>query len=334
MLMIDTTITRFLTEADVTRLIDLNDAMEALSDMLTLEFAGAAKNFPKIQATYGDRSALHALGSLAETLDVAGFKTWINTPKGASSVMSVFEPNVGHLRAMIQAGGLGRLRTAAASGIATDWMAAPDADEMAVIGTGRQAMLQVAAVAAVRKLKRLRVYSPTEENRERFAAQARELFSFDVAAEPSLERAVDGVPIVTLITRSREPFLAGAMLDANAHLNAVGAILPNSAEFEPDVFERAGRIVVDNVERVMASSKEFRDRFGEDISNWGGVEALGSIILAGRKPRTAGVSVFKAVGTGLADLAVARLVVERAEQQDVGVKIGKSPPAHLRWRAL
>lgn len=327
-------VTRFLTEADVAALVDLNEAISALSDMLVAEVKGETRNFPKIQATYGGQSSLHALGSLAESLDSVGFKTWVNTPNGAAAVMSLFDAHNGRIRAMMQAGGLGRLRTAAASGIATDWMAEDDADEMAVIGTGRQALFQVAAVACVRKLKRLRVFSRTEANRRNFAREAAELFDFEVEAAPDLEAALAGAPIVTLITRAREPFLKAAMLDPNAHLNAVGAILPSAAEFEVDVFDRASRIVVDSIERVRSSSREFIEYFGSNDSKWGAIGTLGELIVAGRKPRTAGISLFKAVGTGLADLAVARLVANNADERDVGIKIELAPAPPLRWRAM
>ena len=76
---------------------------------------------------------------------------------------------------MIEAGLLGSLRTSGIAGLATRWMARPDADEMALIGTGHQSLMQVVAVAAVRPLKRLRVFSPTEANRKAFVADAADL---------------------------------------------------------------------------------------------------------------------------------------------------------------
>lgn len=326
--------TLYLTEADVVSLVDLTDTIDALEDTCAAQGRGETLEIPKALGTFGDASSLHALGSAIPSLGLGGFKTWINTKRGAVSVMSVFDVEQGRLSALIEAGSLGQLRTSAIAGVATRWMARQDADEMALVGTGRQAMMQVAAVAAVRPIRRLRVYSRTADNRRTFVEKARAAFPFAVEESMSLEAALSAAPIVTLVTRATQPFVHAGMLARGSHLNAVGAILPANSEFDQDVFDRTSLIAVDSVVGVQRNSREFIDRFGSPGPAWEAVKTLGELIIEGnRRPENCELSLFKAMGMGISDLAVARLVIERARKKGMGLKIAEPRSAAPRWRA-
>src|SRR3546814_10465797 len=119
-------------------------------------------------------------------------------------------------------------------------------------------MLQVAAGAAVRPLRRLKLFSPTESRRQDFGARASEAFAFAVEEAPTIADATRDAGIVTLVTRAREPFFSGGDLAPGTHVNAVGAILRGFAEFHQDVFDRARLVVVDNVANVRSISAECR----------------------------------------------------------------------------
>ena len=322
----------YLTESDVQRLVSLNDAIAALETMLQRQENGAAQAIPKSLATFGDRSSLHSLGSYSEGAKLGGFKTWVNTPSGAMAVYSLFDIDQGRFLALIDAGLLGQLRTAGISGLATDWLADPHADELAIAGTGRQAQMQIAAVAAVRPIRRLRVFSPTAENRQAFAAKMRRLFPFEVTEHDSPGDAFAGAPIVTLVTRARTPFVTADMIGADAHVNAVGAILPANSEFDDGLFAKSASVTVDSVDGVRQNSREFIDHYGKDDAAWSGVRTLGSVIAQGRQPRGKGITLFKAMGMGLSDLAVAELVQRRAAEAGIGHPLPQERPDALpRW---
>jgi ornithine cyclodeaminase len=324
----------WITEAEVVELVDLEEAIEALERGLTLEGAGEAKNVAKALGTWGDGSSMHSLGSMFPKGGFVGFKSWANTKRGATAIFSLFDANNGALLAMIEAGAMGQLRTSAISGVATRWLARPDAADMALIGTGAQAMTQVAAVAAVRPLKRLRVFGPTEPKRKAFAEKARSLFAFPVEEAASVAAAVEGAEVVTLVTRAREPFLTASHLARGSHLNAVGAILPTNAEFAQDVFERAGPIVVDHLANVQAASREFIEHYGAEPTAWSAVKLLSAVIAAGeRRPADADVTLFKAMGMGISDLSVAVSVYERACARHLGKEIPAPRRAVPRWRS-
>ncbi len=327
--------TLYISEAEIAALVDLEDVIDALERACARQARHETLEIPKALGMFGEGSSLHALGSAFPEAGLGGFKTWINTKRGAQAVMTVFDTLAGRLIAILDAGVLGQLRTAAISGLATRLLAPAGAADMALIGTGRQAMMQVAAVAAVRPLQRLRVFSPSAANRAAFAAAARHAFSFAIVESSDIESAVNGAEIVTLVTRAKTPFLSAAMLAPGAHVNAVGSILPGYAEFTPDVFKRARAVVVDSLAGVQRNSQEFMDQFGPPGDSWSTVQTLAEVITDDRSMAgpADGITLFKAMGMGISDLAVAQLVIERARQGSVGVGIKRPSPAKPRWRS-
>src|SRR3984893_14570967 len=143
----------WITEAEVVRLMDMKGAIAALDRGLALEAAGKAENMVKTHAIWGGHHTLHAIGATFADEGFVGTKTWAHA-NGAAPLLILFDSHNGSLRAIIEAFALGQLRTGAISGLATKYLAAEGASDMALIGTGKQAMTQLAAVAAVRPLRR------------------------------------------------------------------------------------------------------------------------------------------------------------------------------------
>jgi ornithine cyclodeaminase len=305
---------RYLNERDVVDVLDMPSAIDALAATLQAQGQGLARNLPKSLATWGDGSSMHALGSvLTGEGGYCGFKTWVHTRQGGGSVYSLFDGARGALLAIIEARALGMLRTAAITGLATRTLAPPDAREAALIGTGPQAVTQLAALAALRRFETVRVYSPSPEKRAAFVGKLAGRHALRLVEAGSLEAALDGAQVVTLITRAAEPFVDAAALRGCTHLNAMGAILPAKAEFAQDVFERADAVVVDDLENARRGSRELRERYGADAPDWPGVSVLADWLAAGRlREPAARLTIFKGMGMGLSDLALARVVYEAA----------------------
>jgi len=304
----------WITEAEVVRLMDLKDAIAALEAALREEARGEAHNMTKTLLQYG-KNNLHAIGGKLGNL--VGTKTWTHTQGGTCPLLLLWSAEDGSLVAVIEAFALGNLRTGGISGVAADWMARQDAKVMAIIGTGKQALAQVGTMLAARPIERLRIYSPREDSRQAFAAKAREEFGIDAEVSASVSDACQGAHIVTLVTRAAQPFLTAAMLERGAHLNAVGAIAPDREEFAQDVFARATIVAVDNLQSVQQLSREFMARYAS--SGWGDVMPLSGLIASGRK-RTArdDVSLFKAMGMGISDLALGAELLKRAKERGTG----------------
>ncbi|WP_144636022.1 ornithine cyclodeaminase family protein [Bordetella genomosp. 13] len=306
----------WITEAQVTSLLTLSEAIPALGAGLRLQAQGAAASMPKTMLQFGHNN-LHALGAKLDAY--VGTKTWAHTEGGTCPLLLLWNADDGQLAAVIEAFALGNMRTGGTTGVATDWLARPDARVLAMAGTGKQALSQLAAVLAVRDIDDVRIYSPTAQSREAFVARIAEAFpdrGLRATAHASMASACDGADVVTLATRAREPFVDAAMLKRGAHLNAIGAIAPDREEFRQDVFERADVVAVDDLSSVQRLSREFRTRYGDQ---WDGVQTLSQRIDDGaRRPADADLTLFKAMGMGLSDLALGVEILRRAQDQGVG----------------
>lgn len=314
----------WISEHDVVELVSLADAIDAVAGAFTNEAKGVAQNLAKTMATWGDGHTLHAVGAIDEGAGLVATKTWAHTAGGATPLVEVWEAETGRLLAVIEAFALGQLRTGSVSGLATRWLSRPDASRFAIIGTGKQALAQVAAVANVRSLEEVRVHSRSSENRERFAQTVRgHGFAASVRATDSVAEAVDGADIVTTVTRAREPFLTGDMLAHETHINAVGAISPERRELDQSVLDRCGVVVADSVVAARNLAVEL-----------GPVSEIVPLaaVAAGSYARGDDLSVFKAMGVGLADLALAAIVLERARAAGRGRPLPQPTRATPRFK--
>jgi ornithine cyclodeaminase len=304
----------WITEGEVVQLMDLKEAIAALEAALREEARGEAQNMTKTLLQYG-RNNLHAIG--AKLGNLVGTKTWTHTQGGTCPLLVLWSAQDGSLVAVIEAFALGNLRTGGISGVAADWMARKDAKVMALAGTGKQALAQVGTMLAVRPIERLQVYSPRPESREEFTRKAHEELRIRAVACASAAEACKGAQIVTVVTRASQPFLSAAMLDPGAHLNAVGAIAPDREEFAQDVFDRATRVAVDNLPGVQQLSREFMTRYA--ARGWDEVLPLSKLIAEGRRRSDEDdLSLFKAMGMGISDLALGAELVRRARERGLG----------------
>jgi alanine dehydrogenase len=322
----------WLTERDVVDLISLEEGMEALETGLARLSGGGAASVPKAMHAWAGGN-IHALGSYDPVANLAAFKSWINTPAGAVSIMTVFDAERGALKAVIESAVLGAIRTSGVTGLATRELAAADADEATIIGSGRQAQLQLAAIALARPLKKVRFWSPTPAKREAAAEAARLRFALDTVACATLDDALRDAPIVATVTRAKDPFLSMSQLARGAHLNAVGAILPGFAEVEAEVFAQADIVVADSVAAVspLREMTEASALAGNCLASARDLSEL--LTVPGQnRPASPRLTVFKSVGIGSSDLAVAAEVLARAQARNVGRPIDNPQPVPPRWR--
>jgi ornithine cyclodeaminase len=284
---------------------------------LILEHTGTARTLAKTAVAWGSGHTLHALGGVAEGLGLVGTKTWAHTRGGANPLVVLWDEQTGQLRAVIEAFALGQLRTASVSAVAIATLAVADASVLAIVGSGKQAVAQVAAAVGQRPITDVRVFSPTPAHREACAEQLRAILAGrDVVACDSVAGAVAGADIVTTVTRATEPFLEPAMLVQHALVNALGAITPERAEVTVELVAGSSLIVSDSPSAAAELSSELR--------GVPAVVALSEIVAAPLRTAgdgRAGHRLFKAMGLGLADVAVAAEVWRRCRERQRGTVI-------------
>ena len=309
----------WISEAQVVELMSLPEAIEALREGLSEEAAGRASNMVKTHATWDDGSTLHAIGAVFEGWGAVGTKTWAHTKGGAMPLLVLIDAKTGEVQAIIEAFALGQMRTGGVSGLGADLLAVPDAKRMAMIGAGKQSLTQVAGVAAVRRLEQVTVWSPTAANREALASRVEDKLGIKAVATQTLDGALDGADVVTLATRARQPFLTADALQPGVHINAVGAITPERAEFETALLERATVVAADSVAQVRKLSREFQAAYGDDEARWAQVQPLCKLVgSGGGRPMDADLTLFKAMGMGISDLALGIAILRRAKANRLG----------------
>jgi ornithine cyclodeaminase/alanine dehydrogenase-like protein (mu-crystallin family) len=317
----------YLAEADVRRLLTMPDALAAVEAGFRKLALDEAENRPR-QRVQTDQVMLHVLPAVAKTLGAVGFKAYTTGKFGARFHVTLFDPKTGAMTALVEADHLGRVRTGAASGVATRLLARPDASTLGLYGAGGQARTQLEAVCAVRPIKRVYVYSRDAAKRAAFAAETSAACNTEVVPVDTPEEAARGMDVVCTATTSRDPVLKGDWLADGCHVNLVGSNFLAKSEADVGVFRRASLVTADSVEQARLEAGDFVAPIREGALTWGGVRELAQVLI-GRYPgrqSPAEVTVFKSLGLGLEDIAVAVRVLELARAQGVGRELALGEP--------
>jgi ornithine cyclodeaminase/alanine dehydrogenase-like protein (mu-crystallin family) len=308
-----------LTEDEVRQLLTMDLALEAVADGLRKLALDEAQNVPRARVQT-DHGMLHVMSAAAKSLGVMGFKAYTTSRKGTHFHVTLYDGRTGAPLALIHADYLGQMRTGAASGVATEYMARPDASEVGLFGSGKQARTQLQAVCKVRKVRRVQVYSPNEEHRRKFAAEMSELCQTEVKPVPRPEMAAEDKDIVITATSSREPVLNGHWIAEGTHLNVVGSNFLGKAEIDAVGVRRCDSIVVDSKDQARLEAGDFVQPLEEGSIHWADIHELGQVIV-GRytgRAHAQDVTLFKSLGIAIEDLAVAARVYAKAQAAGVG----------------
>ena len=311
-----------LTEAHVTELLDIETAIAAVEEVLRHQAEGQATNRPR-QRVAMPTSQLHVLAAGDKKLGIYGLKVYTASKKGARFLVLLYESTRGELLAIIEADRLGQMRTGAASGVATKYLARESADTVGIFGTGWQAESQLMAVCAVRRLKSIRTYSRDREHREAFARKMTSLLRVEVTAAESPEDAARGRAIVITATGAREPVLKGEWIEAGTHLNVVGSNFLAKAEVDVETIRRASIVAVDSIEQSKLEAGDLLPAIERGVITWESVIELGRIV-AGRDPGRTGdddITLFKSNGIALEDISTALRVYNLAVERGIGESV-------------
>lgn len=312
-----------LNEDDVRRVLTMDVALEAVEQGLRKMALDEAHNISRgrVQTDHG---MLHVMGAAAKSLGVMGAKVYATSRKGpAQFVVSLFDGKSAALLAILRGDYLGQMRTGAASGIATKYMARADASEVGLLGSGLQARTQIEAICKVRRVRQVQVYSPNEDRRNRFAVEMSERCGVEVVPAARPEQAARDKDIIITATNSREPVLLGDWIAQGAHINAIGSNFMGKAELDAAAVRRCATIVVDSKEQARIEAGDFQQAMEDGSLHWADVRELGQVIVGrfpGRK-QPQDVTLFKSLGIAVEDVAVAAKVYARAVEMGVGTTV-------------
>ncbi|MDQ3588656.1 MAG: ornithine cyclodeaminase family protein [Actinomycetota bacterium] len=310
--------TLILTEAEVDSLLDMPSTLEAVESVLRARAEGRATNRARRRVAL-PKSGLNFMAAGAPEIGALGLKAYSVARTGARFYTMLFDPEGGELLSIMQSDKLGQMRTGAASGVATKYLAREDANTLGLYGAGWQAESQLEAIAAVRDLERVIVYSRREESRKLFAEKMSERIGMEIetthaADEPAAQ------DIVVTATSSREPVLLGEWLRPGAHVNAAGSNFLFKSEIDREVVRRASFVCVDSREELGLEAGDLVQPLETGLILPEAVYELGQVI-AGQVEGRRGpedITLFASQGLALEDVAAARVVYDRAVERDVG----------------
>ncbi len=301
----------YLTEQDVLRLLDMPQCISLVRGAFAGLAAGRVVNHPRRRVVLPTGSVLHYMAAGDDRY--YGAKIYASNPKtGAHFLFLLYRSDDAMPLAVIEANHLGQIRTGAASGYATDVLAHPDAHTLGVLGSGFQAETQVAAIAVVRKLTEIRIWSRHPDRREAFAARLRDQGHAGAIAAESPEAAVTHAGILVTATNSKDPVFDANWVSPGTHINATGSNQAKRRELPPEILSRAALIAVDSREQAAMESGDLLLAKAEGKWNGEGLVELSEV--KGRQ-HLDDITIFKSNGLAIEDVVAAGWVYERAVQE-------------------
>jgi alanine dehydrogenase len=296
----------YLNEADVAEFLDMPIAIQALRDAFAARARNEGNVIPRTRWEFGERRLNVMGGGLAVQRRFA-VKCY-----GSSAFHTLLYSEQEGLLAIIEANVLGQIRTGAASAVASEKMARPGARKVGLIGTGRQARTQALALSSAGLLKEIAVYGRKRDKLEAFCAKLGPELNASVTAARTAEEAVADADIVTAATNSETPVVMASWLKAGAHVNGVGANAANRREIDPEIVLKASLVVTDDIPQAMTEAAEFIDLASAGKLDWSRVRPLHEIVTGNSAPDPGALTLFKSLGVGLEDVAVASVIYDRA----------------------
>lgn len=326
-----------LSAADVRKSVTMLEAIEAVQAAYQEYSAGESVvplrvpvNVPKYEGVtlfmpgYSSRS--DAVGVKIVSVYPKNLEKGIPTIHG---LVVMVDGTTGKPVAAMEAGYLTALRTGAASGVATRYLARDDASTAVVIGTGAQARTQLLAICTVRRIKKVLVYDLNEAMAAAYAGEMAailaELYGKRITVKPvsSSKKAVAEADIIVAATTSKLPVISADDLKNGVHINGVGSFTPEMQEIGEDTVLLAGKIVADSREAVLAEAGDIVIPLKKGLLKPDSIVEIGDVI-AGKIPGRENnheITFFKTVGMALLDVAVGNLVYQKALEKGLGQRV-------------
>jgi ornithine cyclodeaminase/alanine dehydrogenase len=324
--------TKLLSRADIERFLTMSMCMTAVERAFADLASGAANMPQRTPIALPDKHGvalfmpahIKSLGALgAKVVTVYKDNPSVHKLPAVLGTIILLDEETGFPVAVMDGGYITAMRTGAVSGVATKYMARPDAGVAIIFGTGVQAFTQVLAMHEARPLKKLLAYSvdPPEKKKE-FARKVAKALGVKVEEIVDPAEAVGRADIVTLATSAAEPIIDGKWLKPGTHINGIGSHAPAMRELDTLTVKKS-RIVCDLVSACQAEAGDFMIPAKEGAWSWDSVAgSLGDVILGKVKGRTSSdeITLFKSVGLAIQDMSVARAVYDGAVKAGIGTE--------------
>jgi ornithine cyclodeaminase/alanine dehydrogenase-like protein (mu-crystallin family) len=296
--------------------------MAAVEEALKQQGLGTAINNPRTRVRL-PTGQLHMMGAALPSRGVIGYKAYTAFRGKARFHVMLYSADTGELLAILQADRLGQMRTGAASGVATKYMARGEAHIVGIFGTGWQARSQLEAVCAVRQIQGIKAFGRDAMRRQTFCAEMSQQLGIPVQSVDTPEAVVKGMDVVITSTTAREPLFDGNWLEPGAHVNAIGSNALIRREIDDTTVRRSALIVVDSKEQARLECGDLLGPLERGLIHWEQVRELGDVVaghIPGRR-QASDITLFESHGLAIWDLAAGMAVYDAAKAKGIGHEI-------------
>ena len=314
--------TLFLKDEDVAECVTMDAMLEAIESMQRHYGNGQAHNMTR-RKIIAESGMLSVMGGGLFHQGLLGVKTYTVVKGAYSFQVSLYDANTGELLCYTQANRLGQLRTGATTGVAVKHLANPGDLTVGVIGTGGQAPTQLEAVSKVRRIKSVKAFSRTQDRREEFARRMTGAMGVEVSAVATNEEAVRDCDVVLCIAANMEPVVQGAWLKDGSTVIGAGPTTWRAREVDEATITRAGKLIVDSMDQAALEAGDLCSAVDKGILQWSRVHELRHVVsgaVTGRDNKDQ-VVYAKIMGTGVADVAAAKLAYDSAKAKGLGLEM-------------
>ncbi len=311
-----------LKEKDVELLLTMPLAIDLVERVHREYSAGNAIDVPR-ERTRLPKAALHILQGAVPSAGVFGYKAYTSSREGIRFIVYAFNAERGNLDAIVEANFLGMVRTGAAGGVAAKYLARPDARVAGVFGAGWQAQGQIEALAAVRTLDRVKVYSRKADKLAAFCARMGDKLGIEVVPAASAQEAVRGSDILVTITTSATPVFEGDWVEPGQHINAAGSNSLLRQEIDEATVRRCSPIVVDSRPTAIKEAGDLLPPLEKGRLHAGMLAEIGEVMNGTRAGRTMPeqVTLFESQGMAIQDLIIAAELARMARAKGLGTEV-------------
>jgi len=317
-----------LSQEEVKSCLPMKDAIKAVKEGY-IAFAEKRANLPPIVILSAEKygGEVDIKTGYIEDFGLIGTKIvsfFSNNPKiglpSAIGVIVLMDLKTGVPLAIMDGTYITGVRTGAAGAVAASVLARKNSKIVGVIGAGVQARNQVLGLNEVFALKKVKVYSQTEESRRKYASEMSEKLGIEVEAVDHARKAVIGSDIVVTATPSKKAIVMDEWIDKGMHINCIGADEPGKQELDPKIMRRVDKIVVDSLSQCKEMG-EIQHALAQGIIKESDVHAEIGEVLAGKKKgreRDDEITLFDATGLAAQDIAAANVVYNLAKKRKIG----------------
>ncbi len=312
--------TLHINEAEVRELLTMPLAIAAVEEVSRKQAEGRVIVHPRRRFELPGHGFFHYMAALDTAAGYVGMKQYTYVKGKLCFLVSLYSTATGELLALIEADYMGQLRTGAASGVATKYLARKLAKVAAIIGTGGQARTQLDAIHNVRMLDSVFVYGRDEKRRNHFSEEMSERLGINVYPTESAAAAVGSAEIICTATTSAHAVLHGKDLAQGVHINAIGANHAHKQELDEQAVAKANLIFVDSLAQSQQEAGDLIVPFSKQPQRWSSVRELNELV-GGKVPgrvNDAQITLFKSNGIAAWDLSVAAKVYTLAKEKGLG----------------